>query len=464
MSNVITTDENDVLFEVKQKKCAIITLNRSRKLNSLNASMLSKLINIHQQQSQASWTNLIIHKSNISKSFCAGGDVVSVVQMVNINHFEAPIYMFQQEYSMNYMLGRLKKPVVALIDGITMGGGCGLSVHCPFRVATEKTKLAMPEMAIGYFPDVGASFFFTRLYGYLGWYLCLTGDVLQGVDNLIAGTATHYISSEKMPLVEQKLIELSLSNQDKHYDFEDQSSIDEWYFKINDLLDDLSEEINVDHAFKYNNYELRMIKEMFSENETIEQVIGYLESKASEKSSSNDIEKEFARLTLQKFHNQSLLSLKIAFELFKFSSKNTNFESLQMELNVAKNIIMYNKKTDLVEGVTTKLITKTNKPNWKFSSINEISDEYVQNFIKKNHNFGDIQPFNYNYGLFEKESMNYRMNLFTLPDFLKVKNSGFSKQNLLSKYRQYRTKKNLEYIIGFHRNFCSGYPSTTLKL
>lgn len=103
---------------------------------------------------------------------------------------------------------------MALIDGITMGGGVGLSVHAPFRVATEKTKLAMPETSIGLFPDVGASFFLSRLDGELGTYLGLTGHLLEGREAMYAGFATHYVPSERLPALEDRLNELDSSEHD----------------------------------------------------------------------------------------------------------------------------------------------------------------------------------------------------------------------------------------------------------
>lgn len=113
---------------------------------------------------------------------------------------------FREEYTTDYLVGTLKVPYIALIDGITMGGGVGLSLPGRYRVATEKTLYAMPETAIGLFPDVGGSYFLPRLQGKLGLYLGLTGVRLRGRDVQKAGIATHFCESAKIPELEEALV------------------------------------------------------------------------------------------------------------------------------------------------------------------------------------------------------------------------------------------------------------------
>lgn len=115
---------------------------------------------------------------------------------------------FKSEYRLNNQIGALSIPYVALINGIVMGGGVGLSVHGAFRVATEKAVFAMPETAIGFFPDVGGSHFLPRLPGKLGLFLALTGHRLMGRDLFKAGVATHFVSSDRLPAMEEELLRL----------------------------------------------------------------------------------------------------------------------------------------------------------------------------------------------------------------------------------------------------------------
>lgn len=125
------------------------------------------------------WQNtksLVIIKSDLEKAFCAGGDVRALA----VDPLEDSVTFLREEYTLNHLISTYRVPYVALINGITMGGGVGLSVHGKYRVATEKTMFAMPETLIGLFPDVGGGYFLPRLAGQLGMYLGLTGDRLKG--------------------------------------------------------------------------------------------------------------------------------------------------------------------------------------------------------------------------------------------------------------------------------------------
>lgn len=153
----------------------VITLNRPKALNAINLEMVQK---IHEPLQR--WQNsksLVIIKGEGGKAFCAGGDVRTLVESGNVPETKR---FFKSEYTLNHLIGTYKVPYVAIIDGIVMGGGVGLSVHGKYRVATERTMFAMPETAIGLFPDVGGSHFLPKLEGKLGLYLGLTGFRLKG--------------------------------------------------------------------------------------------------------------------------------------------------------------------------------------------------------------------------------------------------------------------------------------------
>ncbi|KAG1243749.1 hypothetical protein G6F68_015714 [Rhizopus microsporus] len=128
-------------------------------------------------------SKIIILKHSGGKGFCAGGDVKTVVDLAEAKDSNAAKF-FEEEYQLDHLIATLDTPYVSIMDGITMGGGVGLSVHAPFRIATENTLFAMPETAIGFLPEVGGSFFLPRLDGQLGVYLGLTGKRLKGVDTL----------------------------------------------------------------------------------------------------------------------------------------------------------------------------------------------------------------------------------------------------------------------------------------
>lgn len=170
IKRTMSSQEQDVLFETLNN-AGIITLNRPKALNSLNTSMVSKLL--PQLQEWESKKTVVIIKGAGEKAFCAGGDVKAAIDKV-----EGPRF-FHTEYNVNYLIGKYKIPYIAFMNGITMGGGLGLSVHGRYRVATEKTVIAMPETKIGLFPDVGGSYFLPRLQVNLGLYLGLTGEKIS---------------------------------------------------------------------------------------------------------------------------------------------------------------------------------------------------------------------------------------------------------------------------------------------
>lgn len=179
----------------------MIILNRPKALNAINLDMVRKIYK-HLKKCETT-KSLVIIKGTGEKAFCAGGDVRAVVES---GPSEESKSFFREEYTTNALIGNYTIPYIALIDGITMGGGVGLSVHGKYRVATERTLFAMPETAIGLFPDVGGSYFLPRLQGKLGLYLGLTGVRLKGEDVLKAGIATHYCDSSKIAELETALL------------------------------------------------------------------------------------------------------------------------------------------------------------------------------------------------------------------------------------------------------------------
>lgn len=130
--------------------------------------------------------NVVIMRGAGEKALCAGGDVATLAQwnQQGAEGQQKSRDYFAVEYKLDHLIATYTKPYIAFMDGITMGGGVGLSVHAPFRIATERTKMAMPETGIGFFPEVGGSFFLPRLDGKLGTYMALTGEMLVGVNAL----------------------------------------------------------------------------------------------------------------------------------------------------------------------------------------------------------------------------------------------------------------------------------------
>ncbi|CAL8387647.1 unnamed protein product, partial [Gadus morhua 'NCC'] len=185
----------EVLLE-KVGRAGVITLNRPKAMNALNLTMTRLLYPQLKEWETDEQTDIVIIKGAGGRAFCAGGDIIAVTEAGKSGDPLAQDF-FREEYVLNNTIGMYKKPYIALIDGITMGGGVGLSVHGRFRVATEKTVFAMPETAIGLFPDVGGGYFLPRLQGKLGMFLALTGFRLKGRDVQRVGVASHFVESQK---------------------------------------------------------------------------------------------------------------------------------------------------------------------------------------------------------------------------------------------------------------------------
>lgn len=296
------TKSEDLVLETFGNR-GLITLNRPKALNALNLSMVKKLLPTLQQ-----WNNdkiLVVVKGAGEKSFCAGGDVRAIVE-ANIRGEKLGEEFFRYEYSTNNLIGKFKQPYIALIDGITMGGGVGLSIHGRYRVATERTLFAMPETLIALFPDVGASYFLPKLQDKLGHFLALTGHRLKGEDVYKSGIATHFVESKDIACLEQDLLTTACNDKD-----------------VQDILKKYHKENSKKLSLTPH---LGLIKECFSA-ETMEDIICRLMKNDS----------EFAQETVKTLLKMSPTSLKVTKHLLDCTEKNKlNLEEcLKLEYGLA---------------------------------------------------------------------------------------------------------------------------------
>ncbi|KAL0373412.1 UNVERIFIED_CONTAM: 3-hydroxyisobutyryl-CoA hydrolase-like protein 1, mitochondrial [Sesamum radiatum] len=179
-------------------------LSRPSSLNAINIPMVSQLQKLYKSWEDDPDIGFVVLKGR-GRAFCAGGDIVSLYNLIKEGNLEECKQLFRKAYSLMYFVGTYLKPHVAILNGITMGGGDGISIPGTFRVATDKTIFATPETLIGLHPDAGASFYLSHLPGYLGEYLGLTGEKLNGAEMISCGLATHYSLFTKLPLVERQL-------------------------------------------------------------------------------------------------------------------------------------------------------------------------------------------------------------------------------------------------------------------
>lgn len=183
-----------------------ISLNRPKALHALTLEMCQVM-----SATLAAWADdpavaVVIVDHHEGRGFCAGGDIALLRNSALSDGGEAGRRFFHDEYRLNHQMFSYPKPIVAVMDGITMGGGVGISQPARFRVATEATRFAMPETGIGLFPDVGGGWYLSRLAGRLGQFLALTGARLDGAECLWAGLATHYLPAEQLDLAQHRII------------------------------------------------------------------------------------------------------------------------------------------------------------------------------------------------------------------------------------------------------------------
>ena len=182
----------------------VITLNRPDALNALTLSMVREMTPVLNDWARDPSVKHVVIEGAGEKGFCAGGDIRALHDWGRAGDAEATGF-YREEYALNHLIKTFPKPYIALIDGITMGGGVGVSVHGQFRVCTENTVFAMPETGIGLLPDVGGTYFLPRLPGFVGTYMVLTGARLRAADLCYAGIATHYVPAAQLESLKQEL-------------------------------------------------------------------------------------------------------------------------------------------------------------------------------------------------------------------------------------------------------------------
>lgn len=194
----LQTPREDVAAE-RAGRAGLITLDRPAALNALTLPMIRQVRAALDKHLADPAVEVIVIRSTSAKAFCAGGDMRRIRELSLHSEFDEIAAFFTDEYALNLAISECAKPYVALIDGIAMGGGLGLSVHGRHRVVTEHAMLAMPETAIGFIPDVGASYFLSRIDPAIGMWLALTGARVGGAEAVASGLATQLTPHERLP-------------------------------------------------------------------------------------------------------------------------------------------------------------------------------------------------------------------------------------------------------------------------
>src|SRR5581483_10102511 len=189
-------EQGDILFE-RRGAAGLVTLNRPKALNAVNHDMVRALRALLDRWADDPAVTRVVIVAAGERAFSAGGDIRALYDLGKAGKHETALDFWRDEYPLNSAIKNYRKPYVALIDGIAMGGGVGISVHGSHRVAGDRFSFAMPEVGIGFFPDVGATFFLPRMPGELGTYCALTGERFGAADGVAAAVATHRVASAR---------------------------------------------------------------------------------------------------------------------------------------------------------------------------------------------------------------------------------------------------------------------------
>ncbi|CAA2985349.1 3-hydroxyisobutyryl- hydrolase 1 [Olea europaea subsp. europaea] len=328
--------ETDQVLVEEKYATRIFTLNRPNQLNAVSFPMVSRLLELFLACEEDHSVKLIILKGK-GKAFCAGGDVAAVVRGITQGNRRPGAIFFRRQYILNYVMATYSKPQVSILNGIVMGGGAGVSIHGRFCVATENSPFAMPETALGLFPDVGASYFLSRLPGFFGEYVGLIGARLDGAEMLACGLATHFVLSEKLSLLEDALYKADSSDP----------------VVISATISEFSLAPNVKEKSAF--HRLNIINKCFS-CKTIEEIILALEREAADK------DDEWISSALQSLKKASPTSLKISLRSIREGRLQGLGKCLLREYGLVWTIMRGEINKDFFEGCRAILLDKDKNP------------------------------------------------------------------------------------------------------
>ena len=327
----------EIKFEII-RSTGVITLNRPQALNALNIDMAEQFSETLNKWSADKNIKRVLLKGE-GKHFCAGGDVKKVHLSGNKSNLKKNF--FSTEYKLNYEIYNFPKPYMSIWNGVVMGGGVGLSIYGDYRIVTDTTKFAMPETAIGFFPDVGGSYFLSRLKNNVGLLLGLTGYILNANEILSLEIGTHYCPINELDnLIDEYISKGTINN------------------FIKTPLDNSSILINTN-----------LISECFNGN--IQNILNKIKN-----SSLND-------KLYQNIINKCPMSLFVTNELIRKGKGKSLKECLEMEFNLSQKMVYRN---DFNQGIDAVLISKTHKPKWDPELIEDINLNEVKGFFEENKN------------------------------------------------------------------------------
>lgn len=333
----------DQMIIRREGAAGYLTLNRPKAIHALTQPMDHAMTEALLEWRDDPAVEVVIIDHSEGRGFCAGGDINLLRNSALNDGGASGREFFYEEYQLNHLLMTYPKPVVAFMDGITMGGGVGISQPAKFRVATENTRFAMPETGIGLFPDVGGGWHLSRLQGRLGQFLALTGARLDGAECLWAGLATHYLPAKALAEAKERIVH---------------------GHEVGGVLSALSE--NPPHARLEDN--ATVIAKHFA-SDRFEEILASLEADDS----------EWAAKELATLRSKSPQTCKVALRQLADAAKLATFEeNMRMEYRIASRVLT---RPDFAEGVRAVIVDKTNDAKWDPATPEGVSDELIDSIF-----------------------------------------------------------------------------------
>ncbi|MGV1988257.1 enoyl-CoA hydratase/isomerase family protein [Agrobacterium sp. 22-221-1] len=335
-----TEADAQVIVE-KRGGAGIIRLNRPKAINSLTLPMVRDLFQALQRFEEDADISCVVLTGEGDRGLCAGGDVRIIHDLGKAGDPQV-LDFWREEFPLNYRIARFGKPYIALMDGIVMGGGVGISAHGSHRIVTERTKLAMPETGIGYFPDVGGSWLLPRAPGECGIWLGLTGNAVTAANAIYAGFADYLVPSDR----------------------------------LDGLVQDLSQAADIDsiemviaaHAVEAGEDVLSINRDIIDATfrfDTVEEIFAALSARQD----------AFSRETLEVLQKRSPTSLKLTLKLLRLGRESASLiECLEREFAAGREIL---RQHDFYEGVRAALVDKDRNPRWQPARLEEVREEDI---------------------------------------------------------------------------------------
>ncbi|RID66627.1 hypothetical protein BRARA_D01753 [Brassica rapa] len=336
----------------------ILTLNRPKHLNALSLNMITRLLQLFLAYEEDPSVKLVILKGQ-GRAFCAGGDVPAIVRDIRLGKWRRSADFMSLGYNLHYVMATYCKAQVSILNGIVMGGGVGVCVHGRFRIATENTVFAMPETSLGIFPDVGASYFLSRLPGFFGEYVGLTGARLDGAEMLACGLATHFVPSTRLTALEADLCRVGSSDPVTY---------------ASTILDAYTQHPHPKQ--KSACHRLDVIDKCFSRR-TVEEIISALEREATHKPD------DWISATIGAFKKASPASLKISLRSIREGRLQGLGQCLIRENRMVAHMMKGDISKDFVEGCRAILIDKDRNPKWDPRRLEDMKDNMVDKYFKR---------------------------------------------------------------------------------